>query len=413
MNNFVVRQALKSKENDEIIGYEIMLQSDNDSLYNSTDSMAADTISSFLMQNSEKLFNDKLTFLSFSPTLFFRNIPKMFDPKKLVIQIDDSILVHPLALGMIKKYKNQGYCLAIQDFRFSPKYFSSLDWIDYAKIVIENLDNDQHVTSMKNSVQVLHSFGKKCIAVGVNSKDSYDFAKSVEFDYLEGSYMEDTQLMKISKMEYLDSNFLQLVMAVENDEPDIDMIEEILSRDAALTYAILKMVNSAYFAMRKRISSIRQAILTMGITQLRQWVYLLSFNKGEIDNSSKEILKLSFQRATFASELSGYINDKSIIKTETFMMGMFSTIEYLVEGTMEEILKEIPIPDNVKDALVLKEGILGDLLQLILYYEMADWKSSKALMQKLAIPSNIMAQTYIDCVEEVKEIWNGLESEVV
>jgi EAL and modified HD-GYP domain-containing signal transduction protein len=109
MNKYVTRQPIKDLEEDRIIGYEVLFQKDYDSLYNSTDVAAADTIADFLMQNTENIFHDKLTFVTFTPSLLFRNTPKIFDKKKMVIQIEDHVIIHPLAPLIIKKYIADGY----------------------------------------------------------------------------------------------------------------------------------------------------------------------------------------------------------------------------------------------------------------------------------------------------------------
>ncbi len=200
-----------------------------------------------------------------------------------------------------------------------------------------------------------------------------------------------------------------MVVEVSKDEPDIEKIEEIINRDAALSYALLKIVNSAYFALRRRVSSIRQALVTMGISQLKQWVYLLSFNN-DIDNeeSLEAMMKLSFLRANFAMAISDHIKDLPIIRSEVYMMGMFSTLQYMINAPLEEILEEVPVAQEIKDALIRKEGVCGELYELILSYEGAEWKKVKQLSDKLEIPSGQLAQTYMDCVEAVNEIWNGL-----
>jgi len=45
---------------------------------------------------------------------------------------------------------------------------------------------------------------------------------------------------------------------------------------------------------------------------------------------------------------------------------------------------------------------------LVLDYERADWNSINQMVKKLGIPSNMVAQFYFDCVEEVNEIWKGI-----
>ena len=90
---------------------------------------------------------------------------------------------------------------------------------------------------------------------------------------------------------------------------------------------------------------------------------------------------------------------------------MFSTLEYMVNATEEEILEEIPVSAEVKNALVTQEGTAGKIYSLLLAYERADWKQSKKLSESLGVPTYLLAQTYIDCVDEVNEIWKGLTTE--
>ncbi len=92
------------------------------------------------------------------------------------------------------------------------------------------------------------------------------------------------------------------------------------------------------------------------------------------------------------------------------MMGMFSTLQYMIDAPLEEILEEVPVAREIKDALISRDGICGELYRLILSYENADWKEVKHLSNELGIPSGLLAQTYMDCVETVNEIWNGIIS---
>jgi len=87
MDRYVTRQPIKALKEDRIIGYEVLFQKDYDALYNSTDVAAADTIAGFLMQNTERIFQDKLTFVTFTPSLLFRNMPKIFDKDKFKLKI--------------------------------------------------------------------------------------------------------------------------------------------------------------------------------------------------------------------------------------------------------------------------------------------------------------------------------------
>ncbi|MCI8581756.1 MAG: HDOD domain-containing protein [Dorea sp.] len=409
MEKCVVRQAIKDIRTDTIVGYELKIQEDMDSLYNpSTDSVAANAMVSFLSENSGAIFKDKKTFMTFTPTLLFRNTPKIFDKDKVIIQIEDNIVVHSLASIIIGKYRDEGYHFAINDFQFTPKYFSMLEYVDYIKVDISNKMDETQRRSISNVVDMAHGFQKEFIATGVNSKEVYEYAKELQVDYVEGNYISTATLTKTSKMDFMQGNLYQLIIEITKDEPDIEVLEEIVSRDAALTYALLKMANSAYFASHRETTSVRQAMVKVGISQLKQWIYLLSFEENDEDNSSEELLKTSFMRANFASRLVKRLRKFVITNSDAYLLGMFSTLEYMIDAPMEEILLDIPIVEEVKAALVSKEGPAGRLYELILSYERAEWTEIKVIAEELGLHTNEMAQIYMECVEEVNDIWDNV-----
>ena len=410
MNNYVVRQPVKDRD-DQVIGNEVMFQLGDDALYNSSeDHMAAGTIANFFMQNNEKIYDGKLIFATFTPSLLFRNTPKIFESSKLIIQIEDNVLVNPLSLMIVQKYRNQGYRFAINDFQFSARFFSILEYVDFLKINVKGRTERSGESSMENIVRMARGFNKQCIAYGVDSKEDYEFAKTLGVDYLQGTYISEATLIKTAKLDFLQGNFFQLVVAVTKDTPDMTEIEEIISRDAYLTYALFKLINSRYFALSKKISSIRQALVILGIRQLKHWVYLLSMQSDNKEDGgiTEQVLKRSFMRGPFCSRLARYIDGLPISPGEVYMMGMFSTLEYMVDSPLEDILKELPIREEIKEALISRKGICGDLYTLVLDYERADWNSINQMVKKLGIPSNMVAQFYFDCVEEVNDIWKGI-----
>lgn len=408
MNNCVVRQAIKDLRTDTIIGYELMIQQDQSSLYNSSsDSVAANAMVAFLSENSNRIFNEKKTFMTFTPALMFRNTPKIFDKDKIVIQIEDNIVVHSLAAILISKYRDSGYHFAINDFQFTPKYFSMLEYVDYIKVDISGEVDLNRKNSIANVVDMAHGFQKEVIAIGVNTEATYNLARILQADYVEGNYISNATVSKTSKMDFMQGNLYQLIIEITKEEPDVKTLEEIITRDASLSYALLKMANSEYFAMHQETVSIRQALVRVGISQLKQWIYLLSFEeKGE--NTSEELLKISFLRATFASKLARKIRNFDITASDAYIMGMFSTLEYMIDAPMEEILYEIPIVKKVKDALIYQEGMAGKLYQLILHYERAEWSEIKTIAEELGLHTNEMAQIYMECVQDVNDIWDNV-----
>lgn len=401
MDSYIVRQALMDS-NQKTFGYEILYADSSFAETQTDDSTAANAIENFLSSmNSEKFLSGKVAFLTFTQSLLEKNIPKMFETSKLVIQIEDSLITNPMSHSYITKLKQSGYKIAVIDFEFAPRFFGILDIVDYIKINFSRED-----PSLENLVKIGMSFGKKVIAYNVETAEQYERAKTLGCSYFQGSYLAQKTSSTVKKANHLQSNFFLLMIAVTRDEPDIDEIEEIISRDVSLTYSLLKLVNSAYFALRNRARSVKQALVILGLGQLKQWIYLLSFKQD--DGAQEELVKLSFLRAMFASELVVLAHDMPISRSEGYLLGMFSTLDKLMDISLDEALEQLPISDEIKNGLLKGEGKAGTLLSLVLSYEKADWRNMSMAAEELGIPSSLIAQKYFECVENVNDIWNSL-----
>lgn len=402
MDSYIVRQALVT-DKQESFGYEILYTDNSFSAEHTDDISAANAIENFLSSmDSERFLDGKIAFLTFTPNLLEKGIPKMFKTNKLVIQIEDSLITNPLSQNLITKYKQSGYKIAVVDFEFAPRFFGILDIVDYIKV---NFSGDP--SSVENIVKIGKSFGKKVIAYNVETQEAYDRARELGCTYYQGTFVSEKMPTTVKKVNYLQSNFFLLMVAVTKDEPDIDEIESIISRDVSLTFSLLRLVNSAYFALRNKARSVKQALVILGLGQLKQWIYLLSFKQDD-GSMPDELIKISFLRATFASELVEYAQDMTISRSEAYLLGMFSTLGKLMRVPLEDALEQLPISDDIKLALLKKEGRTGSLYKLILSYEKADWKTMSACAAELGIPQSMIAQKYFECVESVNSIWNGL-----
>ena len=406
-NKYVVRQPIKNLHG-EVLGYEIRYTGENAGYVgeNGQDFLAADAIDNFLTQTTDKSFSGGLNFMTFTVNLLMKHTPKLFRPEDLVIQIDDNVIIHPLAMRFVEKYSEAGYKVAANEFRFLPRYVSNLDHFDYIRINFRTTTD----SAIRNIVEMAHEMGKQCVATNIDTEELYQRAHMMEVDLMEGQYVAEKMFTAVHSSSYLKSNFFRLLVAVTKDEPEMDEIEQIISMDATLTYSVLRIVNSAYFALRNRATEVHQAVTILGLTQLRQWIYLMGCTKenGDLDASNEEMLKLSFTRGTFASELHKYVKKLPISRNDAYLMGMFSTLHHLIAAPLEEILEEIPVAQEVKDALIRHEGVCGQLYDLMLGYERADWSEINRLGEELGLPMDRLPTIYFQCLDEVNSIWQQI-----
>jgi len=64
----------------------------------------------------------------------------------------------------------------------------------------------------------------------------------------------------------------KMLKMLEDPDTGVDEIEDVLRHDPGLTGNVLKLANSAYFGIPAKISSVRQAILLLGLKKLIQLV---------------------------------------------------------------------------------------------------------------------------------------------
>ena len=413
-NKYIVRRPVKDAQS-RVIGYEILYHGE-DTLYGSYDPgtkvnefAAADTIYSFLTQNTEKVAGS-LNFMTFTTTLLMKKVPRLFDKNDRVIQIDDSVIIHPLAMHFVQMYSREGYKIAVNEFQFAPRYLSMIDAIDYIKLNFRTMSD----VSLHNVIEIANSMGKRCIATEIDTEELYQKALRMGVFALEGSFVAEKLASPAHSSSFLQSNFFRLMVEVTKDDPDVAEIERIISVDATLTYALLRVANSVRFATRNRTTTVRQAIMKLGIEQLKQWIYLLSVTNGDgqVDPFFEEFLKLSFTRANLCSELLNYTRAVPISKGEAYLMGMFSTLQYLINAPLPTILAQVPVAEEIKTALLTKSGPAGMLYDLVLSYENADWNRVNVLSEQLGIPANLMTTLYFECMESANQVWDSINTHV-
>ena len=173
-NKYIVRQQIKDVKG-ATLGYEILYHGDNQAFSNDSDVnndlAAANTIYNFLTQNTPRVFRGTLTFMTFTTMLLMKKTPRLFDQSELVIQIDDSVIIHPLSMHFVQQYAKEGYRIAVNEFQFAPRYLALLDNISFIKVNAKTTSD----SNMKNIIEIAHSMNKKCIITQIDSEALYQW----------------------------------------------------------------------------------------------------------------------------------------------------------------------------------------------------------------------------------------------
>ena len=404
MNSYIIRQPILNRHK-KVTAYEVIYSEDTGLFHKDHDKdvrISQSILAFFQTADESDLFHGRDAFLTFTPNTFMSETPFLFDKGKLVIQVFGSTLLHPNARKRLLEYKAKGFSLVLLDFEFNRFYLDLLPLFNILKIDFEHLADDK----IKMQIELAQRLGLKVCAFHVNSYELKEKALAYQCDYYQGNSIADMVQTNTPKMDCLQSNFFQLAAAISGPNPDFDEIASIINLDVTLTFSLIRIVNSSYFALPNRVKDIQQALAILGLDKLRHWIYLLSFAPD--GGVSDELIRLSFLRATLCQSLSTSIVDLPISKSDAYLMGMFSILDALFQVPMYDAINGLPISEPVKQALIHHEGICGDLLNLCIVYEKGQWKESEKIMDRLNIDYTTMSTTYSESLQYVNKTWSKL-----
>lgn len=152
-------------------------------------------------------------------------------------------------------------------------------------------------------------------------------------------------------------------------QPDISFteIENVMRRDAGLSVTLLRFLNSAGFGLRVQVNSIRQAVALLGLTEFTKWVTLVGL--GEASYKPPEVLISALIRAKTCELVACGKNPGSPVGGTAFMVGLFSLLDAMLDQPLETVLKDLPVSDSLKTALLEQTGYEGEILAAVLDYE--------------------------------------------
>jgi len=187
---------------------------------------------------------------------------------------------------------------------------------------------------------------------------------SAGFDWFSGDYPLSPLLSGDASDGTSRKRLLALLGLLARDAESREL-ELMLKQDPALSFHLLKLVNSAAFALSTPISSFGQAISVLGRRQLQRWLQLLLYARGQADGGVNPLLGLAALRAAQLEALCKVQGGQRDDQDMAFMTGVFSLLDVLFEVPMDDIVSALNLARSAARALVAREGQLGALLQLV------------------------------------------------
>lgn len=386
---FIARQPIYDSHLG-VIGYELLYRSgDMDhAVFDDGDLASCETImNTFMHIGVDTLVGSTLAFINL-PTQFITNpaLTPMLRGQS-VLEILEHVEPSEDVIQGIKRLKSEGYKIALDDFVFQDKFIPFLEMADFIKLDVNTRSEDE----LAEQLQLLSAYPAKLVAEKVESQELYNICSNLGFEYFQGFFFCHPQLVKHKHTPANKLVVLNLLSKLQNPELDLDEFESILAQDVTLTYKLMRYINSAAFPFRREVDSIKDAIVLLGINNMKDWVTLIMMSK-IVENKPNEIIVTAMIRGKMCELLADkYYPD---IKHQMFLVGLFSVLDALMDISMIELLDSIILSAEVKLALLDKAGPHGEIYQQVLYYEHSEWDA----FNENGFDSHDLIMYYLDAV---------------
>jgi EAL and modified HD-GYP domain-containing signal transduction protein len=402
MQVYVARQPVFNKKK-KIFGYELLFRG---GMANAFPDIDGDTATSKLLSNSflsfgiEGITGGKKALINFTQELLIERLPTMFPPESVVVEVLEDVAPTSEVIAACQEISGGGYQLALDDFLYTPELepliaLAGIIKIDFRSTAIEEIEG---------YVDKLSSYPVKFLAEKVESHEEFSQATEMGFEYFQGYFFSKPEVLKSKDISTSKISVLQIMTEANKEDFNLEQLEKLINRDVAVSYKLLRYMNSAYFKRLNEISSIGQAIVLLGEKGIRRFVSLIVMAK-LVDKKPDELLRASIIRARLCELLGGGC-DCGLDPSELFTVGLFSLIDAILDDKMEALMQKLPLSPNIKGALVERNGHLADYLSLAASYEIGNWSGVSQAAARIGINENKIPEYYVDAVRWADSLAN-------
>ncbi len=232
-------------------------------------------------------------------------------------------------------------------------------------------------------------------ALNVDAPCQFNLCQQHDIDLIQGIFYtlpaDDTNKTVSPSAKTL----TQLLVKLQDPEIELDEMADIINQDVALSYKLLRLINSAFFGLPREVGSTRQAIVMLGQNKIKTWASLLCLSG--LDNKPSELRYIATIRGRMCELLAKYYKGHGDV---FFAAGLFSVLDALMDKPLEVLLQDLPLSEELHAALLSKEGPVGKVLQTVLHYERGNWKA----INHSKIPQEALLSAYLDSLYWAKEL---------
>lgn len=373
MEIFVARQPVFTAKK-HIFGYELLFRS---GLENAFPDIDGDTATSGVLANTffsfglNEILGGKPGLINFTQTLLRQQIPLLFPKDHIIIEVLENVDPDPAIIKALQAFKAKGFRVALDDFVYAEKFrpmmaLSSMIKFDLMETPLDTLG--PVLADIRSNFPAMTLLAEK-----VETHEEFEQAKEMGFGLFQGYFFSKPEILSKKEISAGQLTKLKLINEAGRMEPDLTRIEELIRKDVSVSFKLLKFINSAYFSRPSVVDTIRDAIVVLGVEELKKFVNIVVASDLN-ETKPNELIRASVIRARMC-ELCGTLLNTRFTTEELFTIGLFSSMDAILDMPMTQILEQVTFSDRLKEALLGKDKHFNQIRLIVVNFERGQWNS--------------------------------------
>ncbi len=351
-----------------VIGYELLFRGGPESLFSAVNSDRASltTMDSSLLLGTSSLAGGKRAFINCTRELLVDGLVTLLPPDLTVLEILEDVEPDEELIRACQTLVAKGYTFALDDF--APGQLES-PLLPLASIVKVDFCETSREEQTRLCAQ-LKRRGLTVLAEKVETQEDFSFAKGAGYTCFQGFFFCRPLMMAARDIPATHAHYLGLLQSVNTSALDIRGLEKIIRPDVSLCYRLLRYLNSAAFGLYP-VRSIRHALILLGEREVRKWISLVTAAMISREKPT-ELIRLALVRAHFCESCAPPTN-----REDYFLAGLFSLLDAMLDRPMSDLLEQLPISNECRDALLGKDNGIARTLNMAIACERGDFDGSR------------------------------------
>ncbi|HWZ98909.1 MAG TPA: HDOD domain-containing protein [Candidatus Dormibacteraeota bacterium] len=393
-DKFIARQPIFD-DGLKVFAYELLFRASAENRFEPNPLASQSVIvDSTMVFDLERLLGPAKAFVNVDEKALLAEAPKLLDPKRVVLELLESVNPSSEVIEACRELRRQGYELALDDFVGGDKWLPLIPLVNFLKVDYRECGE----ATQREIAEQYRPRGISLLAEKVETEAEVERSKRLGYTYFQGFFFCRPTMMTDHDIPAEKTVCVRLLREVAAPEMNVTTVEALLRQDPSLTYKLLRYLNSPLLGRSGEVRDIPRAVRLLGEKEFRRWVSLVAV-VALATGKPIELARMAVLRGYFCEQLAE-AGGRAAEGSELFLMGLLSVADALLDRPMERVLEDLPLSEKIAGALRGDESEFRGVYDLMIAYERGTWNAVSKSARRIGMEEAVLPECYLRATEK-------------